>query len=92
MPTLHRSLLLFPALVLCAFLLVTGDNRAQAQPDYLASDTVVVREGLAVGGMMDYDRSVVYTDILLHRWATGALAAPSPEAPWGWRAGPRGSA
>lgn len=54
----------------------TGGSVAQAQSDPLASDTVVVREGLAVGGVMDYDRSAVYTDTLLHRWATGTLAAP----------------
>lgn len=76
MSLFRHSVVVLAASVFYALLLGAGGNCAQAQPDSQSSDTVVVREGLAVGGMMDYDRSAVYTDTLLHRWTTGTLAAP----------------
>jgi len=59
---------------------------AQSEPN---PDTLLVREGLAVRGVAEYDRSAVYVDTLLHRWATERLEAPSPGDPVGLSGGAR---
>ena len=61
---------------------------AGAQPGP-SPDTLLVQEGLAVRGVAEYDRSAVYVDTLMHQWATGRLAAPSPGDPVGLSSGAR---
>jgi len=50
---------------------------AHAQSDSSGPDTSTVRNGLAVQGTMEYDRSAIYKDTLLHRWARGDLEPPT---------------
>ncbi len=55
-----------------------GANLAHAQSSSSQLDTTTVQTGLAVQGPMEYDRSAIYKDTLLHQWVQGALKAPTP--------------
>lgn len=83
MDSVYRSRLVPAVLVLVVFLLDGGFAPLHAQPNRPEPDTIVIRKGLAVRGVTEYDRSAVYTDTLLHRWATGTLDAPAPGTPIG---------
>lgn len=71
-------------LIVLAVLLLGGSTASlSAQPDRSEADATVIREGLAVRGVTEYDRSAVYTDTLLYQWVTESLDAPVPGAPVG---------